>query len=433
MHLAKIKQLLNDRIGLNPDSVGESSIKRAVSQRMTALKVKNHREYFKILSDQLQEINELIEEVVVPETWFFRNKTPFDALRSYVKNDVIPGLKSSEKVRILSVPCSTGEEPYSIAMALLEEKVDARKISIDAVDISKKALMKARRAIYGRNSFRDVDEKIIGKYFDKIHSGQYLIEKVRNLVDFKQGNFLVGSLSPHPGYYDVIFCRNLLIYFNREIQQKALEKLHRALKDSGVLFVGHAETAALSRNGFAKYEHPHSFAYLKKGKDHSGKNKNKIASSVGDGLPKKVPKEWEQVFQQFAQMPHFSPPTKTPVKNKKTRKLLPVRRGRKNIALESVEQLIGEGRYDQALRQCEQYLKTARDSADGYFLLGVIYRSSGNDKKSQSMLKKAIYLDPNHEQAIALSLRLAEERNDKDAIVSYKRRLRRVRERLKKN
>ena len=110
------------------------------------------------------------------------------------------------------------------------------------------------------------------------------------------------------------------------------------------------------------------------------------------------------MFQHFAQMPHFTVPAKTPDKGSRKpqkQKLLPIRRGRKNIALESVEQLISEGKYDLALKLCEQYLQTAPESADGYFLLGVIFRSSGDDKKSQSMLKKAVYLDPNHEQAAA--------------------------------
>ena len=435
MDLAKIKQLLQDRIGLNPDSVGESSIKRAVGQRMAALQVDTLREYYKTLSEHTAEIHELIEEVVVPETWFFRNKTPFAALGNYVAKDVLPGLKSGVKLRILSVPCSTGEEPYSIAMALLEEGVDAGRISIDAIDISKRALTKARRAIYGRNSFRGVDEKIVDKYFDKIRSGQHLIEEVRNLVTFKQGNFLVGPLSSRPGYYDVIFCRNLLIYFDREIQQKALEKLHRSLKDNGALFVGHAETSNLSRNHFVKYEHPHSFAYIKKARDLSRQSKTESGRTDKQGgvIPKNVPKEWERVFQHFAQMPHFTVPAKTPDKGSRKpqkQKLLPIRRGRKNIALESVEQLISEGKYDLALKLCEQYLQTAPESADGYFLLGVIFRSSGDDKKSQSMLKKAVYLDPNHEQAIVLLLRLAEERSDPDAVTSYKRRLQRVRKRL---
>lgn len=437
MYLKKIKDLLKERIGLNPESVGESSIVRAINHRMVALNLETQREYYKLLAESSCECNELIEEVVVPETWFFRNKTPFDALRVIVKRDVLPNLKSSEKIRILSIPCSTGEEPYSIAMALLEEGVNARRISIDAVDISKKALAKARRAIYGRNSFRDVDEQMIVKYFEKVRSGHHLIESVRNLVQFKLGNFLVGSLSPHPNYYDVIFCRNLLIYFNRDTQRAALEKLHRSLKDTGVLFVGHAETAQISRNDFLQYKHARSFAYVKKLGDHTTKERKQSDIDFNDlGLMlEKVPKEWRGVFKQFAQMPYLVAPKKPAGKSEeqtKKKQILPVRRGRKNVALESVEQLMGEGKFDLALKLCEKFLQSSPESADGYFLMGVIFRSSGDDKKSQSMLKKAIYLDPNHEQAISLSLHLAKDRGDTEAVTSYARRLQRVRNRQRR-
>ena len=440
MYLAKIKQLLNEKIGLNPDSVGESSIVRAVSHRMAALKMDSQRDYCNILADSKQECNELIEEVVVPETWFFRNKTPFDALRNYVKQDVLPSLKPSEKIHILSVPCSTGEEPYSIAMALLEEGVDPKRLSIDAIDISKKALAKARRAIYGRNSFRGVDEKITEKYFHKIRSGQHLMEQVRDLVKFRLGNFLIGSLSPHPNYYDIIFCRNLLIYFNRETQQVALEKLYRSLKDTGALFVGHAETANLSRNNFIQYEHPHSFAYVKKVKGLAAKSTKQPSppGKASNQAPKKIPKAWEQVFQHIAQVPRSSvsgnAPGKVPANRQRQpqkKSILPVKSGRRSIALESAERFVRAGKYDQALKLCEEYLQSVPESADCYFLMGAIYRSSGDDKKSQSMLKKAIYLDPNHEQAIALLLHLAEERGDDAAITSFNRRLQRVRNRTR--
>ena len=216
-----------------------------------------------VLKENTQEIHELIEEVVVPETWFFRNKTPFVALADYAVKNLLPKTRKGEFVRILSAPCSTGEEPYSIAITLLESGLPAEMFEIDALDISKRALTKARRAIYGKNSFREVEERVIHNYFDKVRSGRHLNETVRNQVNFKLSNFLVGSLSPHPNYYDIIFCRNLLIYFNREVQLVALEKLHRSLKEAGVLFVGHAETSQMARSNFEKYDHPHSFAYLK--------------------------------------------------------------------------------------------------------------------------------------------------------------------------
>lgn len=415
---------------MNPDSVGESSIKRAVDQRLAYLDIKTSSEYFMVLSNSPSEINELIEEVVVPETWFFRNRTPFNALAEYTKKVVIPNLKDNEKIRILSVPCSTGEEPCSIAMTLLNEGIPPKQINIDAIDVSKRALTKARRAIYGKNSFRDVDETVIEKYFNKIHSGQQLDESVRGVVNYKLGNLLVGSLSPHPGYYDVIFCRNLLIYFNREIQLIALEKLHRALKVGGALFVGHVEMTHLPRDKFRKYDHPKSFAYLKNvmcitNKAVAGSEFNKDNHNAN--LIKK-----DSVLDATPNVSQISLKNINPAHTQETagRTLIsPAKHNRKDLL--EAEKLENENHYSAAIALCESYLESEPDSAQAYYLLGLIYHSQGDNKKSESFLKKSVYLDPNHENAMILSLLLAELRNDEEAIKSFKRRIERIERRNK--
>lgn len=429
MSLNKIKQLLQQRIGLNPESIGESSISRAISHRLSVLKIDSSREYLQLLAESTQELNELIEEVVVPETWFFRNKTPFDALGNYIKKQILPTLQKKEPIKILSAPCSTGEEPYSISIIMLECGVPVNMFKIDAIDISKRALTKARRGIYGKNSFRDVEDKIIDKYFAKIRSGQQLNEEVRKSVNFKLSNFLVGSLSPHPGYYDIIFCRNLLIYFNREIQHVALEKLHRSLKESGILFVGHAETSQMSKSNFEKYEHPHSFAYIKKQKTES----NLVQSSYADTASRleKVPKEWHAAFNHISQLSPFIAPAQLPVK--KSTKKSSIKPGVKKITASIspilIEKLANEGKYDKALMLCQEYIKTNPESAQAYYLLGMIHHSQSNLKFAESSLKKAIYLDPNHEQAMTLSMLLAQERGDKVSAESFKRRIQRIKQR----
>lgn len=429
MSINKIKQLLEKRIGLNPESVGESSIKRAVNQRLTILKIQSNKEYLQVLADSTQEINELIEEVVVPETWFFRNKTPFDALSHFIKTQLLGKLKKEEIIRVLSAPCSTGEEPYSIAITMLESGVPANKLKIDAIDISKRALTKARRAIYGKNSFRDVDENMISKYFTKVRSGQHLKEEVRVLVNFKMSNFLVGSLSPHPAYYDIIFCRNLLIYFNRDVQLVALEKLHRSLKESGVLFVGHAETSQLTKSNFEKYDHPHSFAYIKKGK--VTQNSNLIPPSDSVDFQAKVPKEWQAVFNQISKIAPFKDPVNLPVR--KTQKAGSAVNGitqkKTSISPILIERLANEGKYEKAMILCNEYIKSYPESAQAYYLMGMIYHSLNHLKNAESNLRKAIYLDPNHEQAMTLSMLLAQERGDKDAAESFKRRVQRIKNR----
>jgi len=165
MAFVHIKNLLHKVIGLHVDTVGESSVDRAISHRMHATTCGNASEYYKLVKKDKLELDELIEEIVVPETWFFRNITPFEvlrdnALKSHVDFEKTGKLKKYNNkypspLRILSIPCSSGEEPYSIAMMLSEAGLKGDDFLIDAIDISKQALKKSQRAIYGKHSFRE--------------------------------------------------------------------------------------------------------------------------------------------------------------------------------------------------------------------------------------------------------------------------------------
>lgn len=428
MPFSPIKDLLQQKIGLNASSVGDSSIERAVRHRLAFNKVDDVKDYYEMLLANATELAELVEEVVVPETWFFRNNTPFDAFKDYITKTVEPQLKHGEKIRILSIPCSSGEEPYSAAISLHSAGLSLDKIQIDAMDISKRAIAKAKRAIYGKNSFRGIDEDIQNTYFVKGGAGYRLIEEVREVVNFRQGNFLIGSLSPQPDYYDAIFCRNLLIYFDRPTQKMALEKIHRSLKERGALFVGHAETSQVTRDLFVQLYSARSFGYVKVNEEQRRQSKRESQ------LPAKVPHQWQSVFDQLAKLSSKEPVTPKP----KTAKPQPSPQAsssatRENvepkISLISVERLANKGKYLEAIELCQLYLKQTPDSADAYYMLGLIKDLNGESGEADGFLRKAIYLNPNHEQALVLAGLLAEKRGEIEAAMSYKRRARRVSER----
>jgi chemotaxis protein methyltransferase WspC len=175
MAYSKIKEILNVRIGLHADSVGDSSIERAIGHRMHAIGITRMASYLERLSKDENEIDELVEEVVVPETWFFRNSIPFKTMVDCVQElRLIKKHRVHDILKILSIPCSTGEEPYSISMSLLDGGLKAGEFKIDAVDISKRALTKARRGIYGRHSFRENDLTFREKYFKRSRSGYHI-------------------------------------------------------------------------------------------------------------------------------------------------------------------------------------------------------------------------------------------------------------------
>ena len=148
----KIAELLEQTIGLNISSIGDSSFQRVLSIRMRALGIGDAKAYYDKLTVSFGELRKLVEEVTVPETWFFRDQEPFIFLTEHILDSEKSHARST--YRILSLPCSTGEEPYSIAMTLLEAGLNPLNFFIDAVDVSERVLTKARKGVYGRNSFR---------------------------------------------------------------------------------------------------------------------------------------------------------------------------------------------------------------------------------------------------------------------------------------
>jgi chemotaxis protein methyltransferase WspC len=434
MAFDSIKQLLQERIGLHADSIGVSSIERAIGYRMKHVGVTTANDYFTIVVRDPDEFSELVEEVVVPETWFFRNLSPFNALRKCVSEmEVINNGESIiEPIRILSLPCASGEEPYSIAMALMEEGLKEGDFHVDGVDISKRALAKAEHAIYGEHSFREPGIDVREQYFKEEGAGFRLLPSVRSHVSFSQANIVGDDHFFSQKCYDVIFCRNLLIYFSREMQKTVLEKLYSMLREGGVLFVGHAETAQVNQNYLSKINVQNAFAYRKKVVAGDGllNNKIKFKRDHGESIGK-----LKDIYDQLVEVTRkdtvlsqkINNPINNPIVNNRNIKS-PVNNGT-GPAWGEVESLIDSGKYDEAILICEEFLKCYPEDADGYYYLGLISNLQGSAGGAESLLKKAIYLSPNHHKALSLSILLAENRGDDEGADYYRRREKKSRER----
>lgn len=440
MAFDSIKELLQERIGLHADSIGVSSIERAIGHRMNHLGVTTASAYCSMIEGDAVEFSELVEEVVVPETWFFRNRSPFDALREYVlkirsrKN----ARNANEPIRILSLPCATGEEPYSIAMALMEDGLNESDFHVDGVDISRRALAKAKHAVYGEHSFREPDINIKEKYFKKNNSGFSLLPSVRNHVSFSQVNIIGDDLFFKQKCYDVIFCRNLLIYFSRETQKAVLEKLYSMLNDDGILFVGHAETAQVDQKYLSRVNFKNAFAYHKNllVADSNSKDKIDYRPDHGESIGK-----LKEIYDQLVEVTRKDIVLSQKIKKTTTNGPIVnhpiVSNGctgtsvEKNIdsIWDNIEILIESGNYQEAILICEEYLKHSPEDADGYYYLGLISNLRGSAGGAESLLKKAIYLSPNHQKALSLSVLLAENRGDDESASYYRRREKKSRER----
>ncbi|MCF6336382.1 MAG: hypothetical protein L3J84_00315 [Gammaproteobacteria bacterium] len=431
MAFVHIKNLLQKVIGLHVDTVGESSIDRAISHRMHVTACGNVSEYYKIVKKNNLELDELIEEIVVPETWFFRNVTPFEMLRDNALK-IYENITNTDKLKkhnnevsgslkILSIPCSSGEEPYSIAIMLSEAGLRNDDFLIDAVDISKQALKKSQRAIYGKHSFREKGMDFQNKYFYPVKAGLQLIPSIRDCVSFRQGNIIIDNISSLEEYYDIIFCRNLLIYFDRETQQKVLNKLSGMLRCGGLLFVGHAESGQVDKNDFTKVRVAKAFSFRKKHKRRSIIQSTKLSNHPVNKL--------KDIYDQLVEVTKKDIELSRKINNPKYKLIESDNKERDNNFRDKIDFLINNRHFSDAYRLCEQLLKKDRENSEAYYYLGVINALKGNNADAERYLRKAIYLSPGHREALELSAILAEKRGDDDSAKSLRRREKKARNR----
>ncbi|MEG9432729.1 CheR family methyltransferase [Terriglobus sp. ADX1] len=202
---------------------------------------------------------QVIEAMTTHETLFFRDHAPFEALRSKVLPQLFAGLPRGQKLQIWSAAASSGQEVYSIAMLLLEMGVTSHEVSILGTDLSDKVLTRARSGIYGNFEVnRGLPPNYLQRYFQPVGNEWRVCDAVRQMVRFEQMD-LRQNLRNH-GPFDVIFCRNVLIYFDQQTKDRVIDDLHRSLTRRGYLFLGAAENVGQHR-AFRRVQFGDAIAY----------------------------------------------------------------------------------------------------------------------------------------------------------------------------
>lgn len=196
----------------------------------------------------IEERDRLVSALTTNTTHFYRESYHFDFLETEVLPGLIQRARSGERIRIWSAGCSTGEEPYSLAMCLLNAFPDVgnHDLKILATDIDRDALARATAATYGTNSIREMPRPFLDRFFDRVQATEQYTPKptVRSLVTYRQLN-LIGDW-PFRGLFDVIFCRNVAIYMDAETQEQIWTGFCGALHPGGHLFIGHSERMSQS-------------------------------------------------------------------------------------------------------------------------------------------------------------------------------------------
>ncbi len=399
----KVMSLLHEKIGFNPESIGSAKVLSSIRESLSKKRIGNPEEFLRGMRTGNADFHEIVNAVVIPETWFFRDGAPFEYLKQHV---LTHGLRPLAGVlRCLSVPCSTGEEPYSIAMALFDAGLTQHQFSIDAVDVSSRSLERAAAGQYNAYSFRGEDLTFRDRYFEHQKTGYHLKPKVRSAVRFSRENLLDPAFIHGRERYDIIFCRNLLIYFDEPTWALATVALHKLLKDSGLLFMGHAELLDLRSKAFESIRVPLTFAYRKR------IEKPAEAPAVRRSEPQKSVKA--------------APKKPEPLKREKRKTNLKIATANGAASLEKLldeaAQLADQEQFARASEICKRCLAMNPGSARSYFQLGLIAEVQGKTAEAEEHYRRALYLDSQHHETLVHLSLLLEGRGDPASVALRKR------------
>lgn len=425
-----IEKLLADRIGLSVASVGPGLIQRGVELRMKHLGIRRQEDYERILLTPSDEIQALIEEVVIPESWFFRDDRPFATFRQFVRCGWVEQ-PHRRRLAVLCLPCASGEEPYSVAIALLELGLTQDRFEIVAIDVSVQSIQRATVGLYSRNAFRGMDLRLQEKYFIPRQGRYQLNPDVRTFVRFQQGNILDPHLMGEHLGFDVVFCRNLLIYFDDPARARAFANLDRLTQNDGLLFLGHADRSdQLVTTRFVPYADTGSFAYQKQAlRAASGPAVGPVSAQERHATPK--PRLAPVSVQpapavRLEPSPVPSPPPSVPPSRPRPPEPAPASATESDDILGRASTLADQGRYAEAIRLIRQRLGQGSLDAAAHFLLGIIYQAAGHWAEAETELTKAIYLNPAHDEALLAMALIARRKGDMASEAFYRRRADRV-------
>jgi chemotaxis protein methyltransferase CheR len=414
------QKLLIETSGLCFDGGRNQSLHLALWQRLQHRGYDSYREYYNLLKFHPEgrlEMRELFDLITIGETYFFRNKAQFDVLIRFILPEIIQRkVDSGDKcIRAWSAGCSRGDEAYSIAIAVMEVLPSHEEwgISILGTDINRKGLACSEEAIYGEKDISHLPKEYLEKYF-KIRGSTYrLRDDVKEWVRFEYHN-LAGDPCIHEKTQnvDIIFCRNVIIYFDSQTTQRVIENFYNCLAQDGYLFLGHTETLWQITNKFERVEFPQTFIYKKRLSPvqedamkpfmavpeinienltflkETGTEERFFPQELRFGLQEK-PEPFGQVEDSTLRVDKPSDvPSSSPdnmVAQDKNH-ILP--------CLANATILANEAKYKEAADILGKIIKADNLSVEAYYLLGVLSYKSGDLKEAETQFRKVIYVTP---------------------------------------
>jgi chemotaxis protein methyltransferase WspC len=428
--LSQVLRLLAKRAGMASESLGDASILHALRKRISASGAVSPQDYLRRLAVDPAEFQELLEDLVVPETWFFRDALAFRCLARRL--DATRSLNHAV-VRVLSVGCSTGEEVYSLAIALREAGLQPAQFFILGTDVSRRWLDLAQKGRFTPRSFRERDETLSARcerWCERVGESWQVCDELHAGVEFHRGNLAQGDFLVDMPPFDVIFCRNVLIYFHAEARRTAIGHLKRLLSPDGLVCSAPAEARIFSEAGFCSIGRECPFAF---------RRQDELAD-----VPGAAPGRWplqaqSQPLSNASTLLPLTPsrpvvsvmsPSPGPDDADVCRATSAGKTTQEEVAghaiLHAAQQAADNGRLEEADALCGQVLSRDPASAEAHYLRGVVRQAQGLMGEAQRSLEKALYLDPKHYQTLVHLMLLATERGDQPAAANYRRRAQQV-------
>src|SRR4051794_24105396 len=319
----------------------------------------------------------LVDEVTIPETHFFRNPPQIRALRTHVLPELLRHAASTRRLRIWSAGCSTGEEPYTVAM-LLRELLPATSgwdVQVLATDVSTRAIAAAEAGRYGERAFvmtEPVDQQRF--FWLDTDSRDFVVrDEVRDLVEFRHHNLVTDPPPFGPGEVDLVLCRNVTIYFDRTTTKRLMQRLHGSLHDGGYLFLGHAETLWQLSSDFALVSLGDAFVYRRADPDSERRAVLPDRRTEDEPRPTRADRRRGPVDRRAVATLVQTLPSPDP--------------------LVAVRTAVAEGRYADAADLAADVVTVTPLRSEAHYLHGLALCNLGNDGQALVMLRKAVYLD----------------------------------------
>jgi chemotaxis protein methyltransferase CheR len=269
-----IRDLIYSHCGLFFDTDSKYLLDRRLLPRIAHHRLSGFREYYQFLKYDRrkdEELSDIMDILTTNETYFFREGFQLKAFTDEIIPELMELKQRERTLRIWSAGCSTGEEPYTIAMLLLElDCFHGWRIEIVGSDISQRVVQHARKGIYTKSSFRCTEERYLNRFFTEVEGGYRIGDDVRELVTISHMNLFDGNRLALLGKMDLIFCRNVIIYFDNDSKKRVIESFHNTLRSGGYLLLGHSESLMNISTAFALRHLKNDMVYQKTAPTHSG-------------------------------------------------------------------------------------------------------------------------------------------------------------------